>query len=273
VIVASTPGVLAIRAAITTIPIVFTTASDPVQIGLVASLARPGGNLTGVQLNVEVAPKRLELAHELVPTSTLIAVLVNPTNPLTEALLRDLQAAASIRGVQLHVLHASTERDFDTVFATLAQLRAGALVIGGDAFFIGRSEQLAALTLRHAVPAIFQERAFVAAGGTLMVGTDPTGWGGTLPGPGNHAALRLLVEAGFTPLEVIRIATLNGARYQGIDDRVGSLAEGKRADLVLVDGKPDEDIRQLGRIDLVFKDGIAYDSKKIVESLKGKVGR
>jgi imidazolonepropionase-like amidohydrolase len=117
------------------------------------------------------------------------------------------------------------------------------------------------------------ERAFVAAGGTLMAGTDPTGWGGTLPGPGNHAALRLLVEAGFTPLEVIRIATLNGARYQGIDDRVGSLAEGKRADLVLVDGKPDEDIRQLGRIDLVFKDGIAYDSKKIVESLRGKVGR
>jgi imidazolonepropionase-like amidohydrolase len=117
------------------------------------------------------------------------------------------------------------------------------------------------------------ERAFVAAGGTLMVGTDPTGWGGTLPGPGNHAALRLLVEAGFTPLEVIRFATLNGARYQGIDDRVGTLAAGKQADLVLVDGKPDEDIKELRKIDLVFRNGIAYDSKKIVESLKGKVGR
>ena len=117
------------------------------------------------------------------------------------------------------------------------------------------------------------ERAFVAAGGMLMVGTDPTGWGGTLPGPGNHAALRLLVEAGFTPLEVLRFATENGARYQGIDERVGSLAQGKQADLILVDGKPDEDIRQLGRIDLVFRDGIVYDSKKIVESLRGKVGR
>lgn len=117
------------------------------------------------------------------------------------------------------------------------------------------------------------ERAFVAAGGLLMVGTDPTGWGGTLPGPGNHAALRLLVEAGFTPLEVLRIATLNAARYQGIDDHVGSLAPGKQADLVLVDGKPDEDIRELKRIDLVFKDGIAYDPKKMIDSLKGKVGR
>ncbi|MGZ5073063.1 MAG: amidohydrolase family protein, partial [Usitatibacter sp.] len=106
-----------------------------------------------------------------------------------------------------------------------------------------------------------------------MVGTDPTGWGGTLPGPGNHAALRLLADAGFTPLEVLSIATMNGARYQGIEARVGSIAEGKQADLVLVDGKPDEDIRQLKRIDLVFKDGIAYDPKKIVESLKGKVGR
>ncbi len=117
------------------------------------------------------------------------------------------------------------------------------------------------------------ERAFVAAGGTLMVGTDPTGWGGTLPGPGNHAALRLLVEAGFTPLEVLRFATVNGARYQGIEDRVGALAEGRQADLILVDGKPDEDIRELSRIDLVFRNGIAYDSKKIVDSLKGKVGR
>jgi imidazolonepropionase-like amidohydrolase len=117
------------------------------------------------------------------------------------------------------------------------------------------------------------ERAFVAAGGTLLVGTDPTGWGGTLPGPGNHAALKLLVEAGFTPLEVIGIATLAGARFQHIDDRVGSLAAGKQADLLLVDGKPDEDIAQLSRIDLVFRNGIAFNSKRMKEDLRGKIGR
>jgi imidazolonepropionase-like amidohydrolase len=117
------------------------------------------------------------------------------------------------------------------------------------------------------------EKAFVDAGGTLMVGTDPTGWGGTLPGPGSHAALRLLVEAGFAPLEVIRIATLSGARFQGIDDRVGTLAPGKQADLLLIDGRPDEDIVQIGRIDLVFKNGIAYDPKRLRENLRGKIGR
>jgi len=106
-----------------------------------------------------------------------------------------------------------------------------------------------------------------------MVGTDPTGWGGTLPGPGNHAAIRLLAEAGFTPLEAIRMATLNGARYLGIDDRVGRLAEGKQADLLLVDGRPDERLEELSRLDLVFRDGIAYDPKKLAESVRGKIGR
>jgi putative ABC transport system substrate-binding protein len=142
-----------------------------VQIGLVASLSRPGGNVTGVtQLYVEVMPKRLELAHELVPTATIIAALVNPTHPNAETIARDLQAAARILGVQLHVLHASTERDLDTVFATLAQLRAGALVIGPDAIFNGWAEQLAALTVHHAVPAIFERRAFAAAGGLMSYG-------------------------------------------------------------------------------------------------------
>jgi imidazolonepropionase-like amidohydrolase len=117
------------------------------------------------------------------------------------------------------------------------------------------------------------ERAFVAAGGTLLVGTDPTGWGGTLPGPGNHAALRLLGEAGFKPLEVIRIATSEGARFLGIADRVGTVAAGKQADLILVDGMPDADLGQLRKIDLVFRDGIAYDPKKLVESVRGKIGR
>jgi putative ABC transport system substrate-binding protein len=115
VIVANTPGNLAAKAATATIPIVFTTASDPVQLGLVASLSRPGGNVTGAtQFGVEVTPKLLELARELMPTATVIAVLVNPTNPNTEALVRDLQAAARILGVQLHILHASADRDFDT---------------------------------------------------------------------------------------------------------------------------------------------------------------
>jgi putative tryptophan/tyrosine transport system substrate-binding protein len=156
----STPATLAARKATTTIPIVFYLGADPVEAGLVASLSRPGGNLTGVvTLNVEVAPKRLELLHELVPTSTIIAALINPTNPvLAETLTRDLQAAARTLGVKLHVLHASSERDFDTVFASLVQLRAGGLVIGADALFNSRSEQLAALTMRHAVPAIYQFR-------------------------------------------------------------------------------------------------------------------
>jgi putative ABC transport system substrate-binding protein len=176
VIVANTPGNLAAKAATTTIPIVFTTASDPVQIGLVASLARPGGNVTGAtQFGVEAVPKQLELAHELVPTATVIAVLVNPTNPNAETLLRDLQAAARILGVQLHVLHASAERDLDTVFASLGQLRAGALVIGIDPFFTSRSEQLAALALRHAVAAISVIREFVAAGGLMSYGGSNPG--------------------------------------------------------------------------------------------------
>ena len=121
-------------------------------------------------LNVELGPKRLELLHELVPTATIIALLVNPTNPDAETVSQRLQAAARTLGLQLHVLHASTERDFDAVFATLVQLRAGALVIGADPFFNSRSEQLAALALRHAVPAIYQFREFAAAGGLMSYG-------------------------------------------------------------------------------------------------------
>ena len=122
----------------------------------------------------EVGPKRLELLRELVPAATLIALLVNPTNPNAETLSRGVQAAARTLGRQLHVLHASSERDFDMVFATLAQLRAGALVIGTDAFFISRSEQLAALTVRHAVPTIFQYREFAVAGGLMSYGGNQT---------------------------------------------------------------------------------------------------
>jgi len=163
-----TPTGLPAKAATTTIPIVFVTGSDPVEQGLVASLNRPGGNLTGATtLAVELGQKRLELLHEVVPTATLIGVLVNPTGPNLKAVLRDLQAAARTLGLPIHVLHASTERDFDTVFATLVRLRAGALVIGTDTFFNSQSGKLAALTVRHAVPAIYQYREFAAAGGLM----------------------------------------------------------------------------------------------------------
>jgi putative ABC transport system substrate-binding protein len=149
---------------------------DPVRLGLVASLNRPGGNVTGVtQLSAVVASKRLELLHELVPTASVIALLVNPTDPaLADSSTRDLQAAAHALGLQLHVLHASTERDFEAVFAKLIQLRAGGLVIAGSAFFRARSEQLAALALRHAVPTVHTNRRFVAAGGLVSYGGSIT---------------------------------------------------------------------------------------------------
>jgi putative tryptophan/tyrosine transport system substrate-binding protein len=142
------------------------------QLDLVPSLSRPGGNVTGAtQLNVEVAPKRLELLHELIPTAKIVALLVNPTSPAAETLSGELLAAARSLGLQLHVLHAATERDFETVFATLVQLRAGGLVIASaDPFFTGQREQLAALALRHAMPAIYQYREFAAAGGLMSYG-------------------------------------------------------------------------------------------------------
>ena len=173
VLVANGPSAGPAKAATTTIPIVFTTGADPVEAGLVASLNRPGGNLTGVTtLNKEMGAKRLELLHELVPMATAVAMLVNPTDPNSETYLRDTQAAASILGLQLHVLHASSERDFDHVFESLAQLHAGALVIGADAFLISQSEQLGALAIRHSVPTISPYREFATAGGLVSYGDN-----------------------------------------------------------------------------------------------------
>jgi putative tryptophan/tyrosine transport system substrate-binding protein len=164
-------GVFAAKAATTTIPIIFLTGADPVALGLVASLNRPGGNLTGVTtLSVELEPKRLELLHGLVPTAKTIGVLVNPTNPNAGIQSPDLQAAARTLGLELEVLHASTDREIDAAFAKLVELKAGGLVIATDGLFISRGEQLAALAVRHAVPAIFQFRAFAAAGGLLSYG-------------------------------------------------------------------------------------------------------
>jgi putative ABC transport system substrate-binding protein len=164
----STPAARAAKAATTTIPIVFTTNRDPVQIGLVASLSRPSGNMTGsTDLDLELTSKLVELLHDTVPSAKIIAVLVNPTNFNTESLLRSLQPAARALGLQLHVLNASTERDFDTVFETLHQLKADGLVVVSDVFFNGQSKQFAELTIRHAVPTIFQNSRFTEAGGLM----------------------------------------------------------------------------------------------------------
>jgi putative ABC transport system substrate-binding protein len=168
----STPAALAARAASTTMPIVFTTAGDPVQLGLVSSLSRPGGNVTGAtQLNMEVAPKRLQLLHELIPSATDFAHLINPANPsAAERSVRDLQAVARVLGLKLHLLNASSERDIETIFATFAQVRAGGLVIAADVLFTSRLRQLGALAARHAVPAVYVDREFAAAGGLMSYG-------------------------------------------------------------------------------------------------------
>jgi len=168
----STPATLAAKAATTTIPIVFFVAGNPVDLGLVANLGRPSGNLTGVTgLNEEVGPKRLELLHQLVPRVASFAVLVNPTSPAqTDPLVRELQTAAAKLGLRLDVLTASTEHEIDIAFATLLEKGAGGLVIGPDAYFNTRYDQLATLALRHAVPTIYQYREFTAAGGLLSYG-------------------------------------------------------------------------------------------------------
>jgi putative ABC transport system substrate-binding protein len=175
VIAANAPAAAAAKTVTTTIPIVFVTAADPVETGLVASLNRPGGNLTGAtNLGLELGPKRLELLHELVPKATVIALLVNPSDKnRAQFIAESTQAAARSFGLDVRVLHAGTERDFDTAFATLAQLQAGALVIGNDGLFSSRLEQLAALALHHAVPAIYQFREFAAAGGLMSYGGSP----------------------------------------------------------------------------------------------------
>jgi ABC-type uncharacterized transport system substrate-binding protein len=177
-VIAAAPSqaVLAAKAATATIPIVFEIGFDPVRLGLVTSLSRPGGNITGVtQLNEEVAPKRLELLHELVPTASVMALLVNPAEPsVAENRTKVTMAAARTLGLKLHVLNASSDSDFEPVFANLIQLRAGGLVIGGGAFLTGKSRQLAEMGVRYAVPTIFESRDFVAAGGLISYGGNIT---------------------------------------------------------------------------------------------------
>ena len=170
-----TPAAPAAKAATATIPVVFGVGDDPVQLGLVGSLAHPGGNLTGVTtLSGELGSKRLELLRELVPTATLVGLLVNPTNVNAEAVLKDLQAAARAIGLQIHLLRASTEREIEAAFTTLLELRAGGLMVGTDPFFNSRSEQLARLALRHAVPTVFQFHEFAVANGLMSYGGSIT---------------------------------------------------------------------------------------------------
>lgn len=169
----STPVALAAKSATESVPIVFTVGSDPVKIGLVASLSRPGGNITGLtRYNVELGPKRLELLHELVPSAGRIGMLVNPGNPNTESLWDTMQSEARILGVEIHIVKSSNDDELDEAFNSLGALRLGALAIGNDPFFNSRSERLAELTRRHSVPAVYQYRRFVEAGGLISYGAS-----------------------------------------------------------------------------------------------------
>jgi putative tryptophan/tyrosine transport system substrate-binding protein len=171
----TTPAALAAKAATPSIPIVFETAGDPIKLGLVGSLNRPGGNITGVtQLNSELVSKRLGLLHDLIPTATIIGLLLNPNDPRAETQSGDMQEAAHALGLQIHIVNAGTEDEIDSAFATLARLRAGALIVGTGEFFNSRPEQLAELAARHAMPAFYQLRQFAAAGGLISYGTSIT---------------------------------------------------------------------------------------------------
>jgi putative ABC transport system substrate-binding protein len=172
---AGTASALAAKAATTTIPIVFSTAADPVAEGLVTSLSRPGGNVTGVtNLGVELVQKQVEMLHQMVPKAAVIAALVNPLQPFAEFATKDALAAGRALGLQIHIAQASSERDIDATFATLLRLGAGGLVVCPDAFFLSRRGQLAALAIRHAIPTIFFVREFTAAGGLMSYGPSVT---------------------------------------------------------------------------------------------------
>jgi putative tryptophan/tyrosine transport system substrate-binding protein len=173
--IGGTPTALAAKAATSTIPIVFYVGVDPVELGLVASLNRPGGNMTGVAiLSIDLAAKRLELMRELLPAAAVVALLVNPGNPITEPQIRNVRDAARALGLQLHVLQASTVSDIDAAFATIVKLRPGALMVGGDPFLTSRTDQLVALAARFVLPTIYVWREFVVAGGLMSYAPNRT---------------------------------------------------------------------------------------------------
>jgi putative tryptophan/tyrosine transport system substrate-binding protein len=171
----TTPAARAAKAATATIPVVFTTIGDPVQVGLVASLSRPGGNVTGVtHLNVEVGAKLLQLMREVVPTASTIALLVNPSNPNAATEMRDSEASARVLGLELKVLHIASKTDIEAAFAELARLRPGGLVLGGDAFIHTSSPEIAAFALRHGIPSIFSSQTYAKDGGLMSYGGGQT---------------------------------------------------------------------------------------------------
>jgi putative ABC transport system substrate-binding protein len=220
-------GALAAKAATTTIPIVFSNGSDPVKFGLVASLNRPGGNITGISFfTAELEAKRLGLLHELVPRATMIGVLLNATNPNAENQSRDLKEAARTLGLQLHIVSIGGERDFDSAFATIVQKHAGALLVASDPFFFTSRRQLVALAARYAIPAMYDFRAYVEAGGLASYSTD-------LVDAGRQAAIyvgRILNGEKPADLPVIQsskfelVINLRTAKALGLDVPLGMSA-------------------------------------------------
>jgi putative ABC transport system substrate-binding protein len=176
IVATTTPAALAVKAATTTIPVVFETGADPITVGLVASLNHPGGNFTGVtQTNAEITPKRLQLLHELLPMAKVFVLLVNPSDPANaERNRQEVQAAASSLGLQLHILDIRSDADIDQAFEKLVKMQASGVVVGSGPFFVSRTEKLAALGARHAVPIIYEFRRFAAAGGLISYGSEIT---------------------------------------------------------------------------------------------------
>ena len=217
----SPPAALAAKAATTTIPIVFTSGEDPIKLGLVASYNRPGGNVTGVALLVDVlGAKRLGLLREIVPATTLIAVLLNPTWPTFDTQLNDVQQAARALGQQIHVLRANTEREIDAAFGTAKEVRARAMIIGLSTFFAVRRDQIVGLAARDALPTIYGQRDYVAVGGLMSYGTDFADayrqagvYSGKILGGARPAELPVVQSAKFELLINLKVAKTLGITF------------------------------------------------------------
>jgi putative ABC transport system substrate-binding protein len=226
----SPPAALAAKAATTTIPVVFTSGEDPIKLGLVASYNRPGGNVTGVALLIDVlGAKRLGLLREIVPAATLIAVLLNPTWPTFDTQLNDVQEAARTLGQQIHVLRANTEREIDAAFDTAKEVRASAMMVGGSTFFTVRRDQIVGLAARNALPTIYGQREFMTAGGLMSYGTNLADayrqagvYSGKILGGARPAELPVVQSVKFELLINLKTAKALGVK---ISDNLLSLAD------------------------------------------------
>jgi putative tryptophan/tyrosine transport system substrate-binding protein len=224
------PSALAARAATSTIPIVFTLGGDPVEAGLVASLSRPGGNLTGTTImGLQMGPKRLELVRQLVPNATSVAMLINPSMPAASPEVRDVQAAASTLGLQINVLNASTESEIETTFTTIIQQKADALIVGTDPFLLGQRDQLVRLAAQHKVPTIYFLREFVEAGGLISYGPNIANgyrqagiYTGQILSGAKPAALPVLQPTGFVLFLNLKTAKALGLT---VPDKLLALAD------------------------------------------------